>query len=129
MIKGIGVVGIYVTDQDQALEFYVGKLDLQVQSDVRNGNYRWLTVKHRNSPSFELGLFAPQEPILDAATADTMRQMVAKGAMPPLVLVADDCRATYDLLRAKGVAFVQEPITRFGGTDANSGILQATPGR
>ena len=55
----------------------------------------------------------------DAATAHTMREMVAKGAMPPLVLVVDDCRAAYDKLRAKGVEFIQEPIARFGGVDAN----------
>jgi uncharacterized glyoxalase superfamily protein PhnB len=76
-------------------------------------------VKHPNQPSFELGLFLPQEPVLDAATAHTMREMVAKGAMPPLVLVVDDCRAAYNKLRARGVEFIQEPIARFGGVDAN----------
>ena len=115
MTAGIGVVGLYVHDQDEALDFYVGKLGFQVHTDARNGNYRWLTVKHPNQPSFELGLFLPQEPVLDAATVQTMREMVAKGAMPPLVLVVDDCRAAYDRLRAKGVEFVQEPIARFGG--------------
>jgi len=110
MSEGIGVVGIYVRDQDEAVEFYVGKLSFQVQTDAHNGSYRWLTVKHPNQPSFELGLFLPQEPVLDAATAHTMREMVAKGAMPPLVLVVDDCRAAYDKLRARGVEFIQEPI-------------------
>jgi catechol 2,3-dioxygenase-like lactoylglutathione lyase family enzyme len=119
MTEGIGVVGLYVHDQDEALDFYVGKLGFQVHTDARNGNYRWLTVKHPNPPSFELGLFLPQEPVLDAATANIMREMVAKGAMPPLVLVVDDCRAAYDKLRAKGVEFIQEPIARFGGVDAN----------
>ena len=119
MTKGIGVVGLYVLDQDEALAFYVGKLGFQVHTDARNGNYRWLTVQHPNQPSFELGLFLPQEPVLDAATAHVMREMVAKGAMPPLVLVVDDCRAAYDKLRAKGVEFIQEPIARFGGVDAN----------
>ena len=108
MIKGIGVVGIYVHDQDQALDFYVGKLGFEVHTDARNGNYRWLTVKHQSHPSFELGLFLPQEPVLDAVTAQTMRGMVAKGAMPPLVLVVDDCRAAYDKLCGKGVEFIQE---------------------
>jgi catechol 2,3-dioxygenase-like lactoylglutathione lyase family enzyme len=119
MSEGIGVVGLYVHDQDKALDFYVGKLGFQVHTDAHNGNYRWLTVKHPSQPSFELGLFLPQEPVLDAATAHTMREMVAKGAMPPLVLVVDDCRAAYDKLRAKGVEFIQEPIARFGGVDAN----------
>ena len=71
MSKGIGVVGLYVHDQDEALAFYQ-KLGFEVHADARNGAYRWLTVKHPNQPSFELGLFLPQEPVLDAATAQTM---------------------------------------------------------
>lgn len=119
MSKGIGVLGLYVHDQDEALDFYVHKLGFNVHADHRNGNYRWLTIKHPNQQSLELGLFLPQEPVLDAATAQTMREMVAKGAMPPLVLIVEDCRAAYETLRAKGVEFTQEPIARFGGVDAN----------
>ena len=119
MIKGIGVLGLYVHDQDEALDFYVNKLGFVVHADYTNGAYRWLTVKHPNQPSFELGLFLPQEPVLDAATARTMREMVAKGAMAPLVLIVEDCRAAYDALKAKGVEFTQEPVARYGGVDAN----------
>lgn len=119
MSKGIGVVGLYVHDQDEALDFYVNKLGFVVHADARNGAYRWLTVKHPNQPTFELGLFAPQEPVMDAATAQTMREMVAKGAMPPLVLVVEDCKASYEDMRKKGVEFTQEPIARYGGVDAN----------
>lgn len=119
MSTGIGVIGLYVHDQDEALDFYVNKLGFQVHADARNGAYRWLTVKHPEQPSFELGLFLPQEPVLDAATAQTMREMVAKGAMPPLVLVVANCTAAYEQMRAKGVEFTQEPIARYGGVDAN----------
>lgn len=119
MTNGIGVIGLYVHDQDAALDFYVNKLGFTVHADARNGDYRWLTVKHPNQPTFELGLFLPQEPVLDAKTAQTMREMVAKGAMPPLVLVVEDCRAAYDAMRSKGVEFTQEPVARFGGVDAN----------
>ena len=119
MSKGIGVVGLYVHDQDEALDFYVNKLGFVVHADARNGAYRWLTVKHPNQPTIELGLFAPQEPVMDAATAQTMREMVAKGAMPPLVLVVEDCKAAYEAMRKKGVEFTQEPIARYGGVDAN----------
>lgn len=118
MSKGIGVVGLYVHDQDEALAFYK-KLGFEVHADARNGAYRWLTVKHPNQPSFELGLFLPQEPVLDAATAQTVREMVAKGAMPPLVLVVEDCKKSYEDFRAKGVEFTQEPVARYGGVDAN----------
>jgi len=87
MIQGVEVVGLYVRDQDEALAFYVEKLGFRVHTDVRNGDYRWLTVQHPDQPSFQLGLFTPGPPVHDAATAQTLRAVVAKGAMPPLVLV------------------------------------------
>lgn len=117
MSQGVEVVGLYVRDQDEAVAFYE-KLGFRVHTDVRNGEYRWLTVQHPEQPSFQLGLFKPGPPVLDEATAQTMRAMVAKGAMPPLVFVVKDCRATYEAMRAKGVEFMQEPIDRFGTVDA-----------
>ena len=54
----------------------------------------------------------------DAATADALHGLVAKGAMPPLVLQVKDCRAAYEALSAKGVEFIQEPISRYGQVDA-----------
>src|SRR5688500_2419894 len=83
MNQGVGVVGLYVRDQEEVLQFYVGKLGFRVHTDARNGGYRWLTVQHPDQPSFQLGLFAPQAPMVDAATAQTLREIVAKGAMPP----------------------------------------------
>ena len=118
MSQGVEVVGLYVRDQDEAVAFYVGKLGFRVHTDVRNGDYRWLTVQHPEQSFFQLGLFAPGPPVLDAATAQTVKAIVAKGAMPPLVMVVKDCRATCEQLRAKGVEFTQEPIDRFGTVDA-----------
>ncbi|MBZ0088910.1 MAG: VOC family protein, partial [Thermoanaerobaculia bacterium] len=112
MSQGVGVVGLYVRDQDEALDFYVEKLGFRVHTDVRNGDYRWLTVQHPDQPSFQLGLFEPGPPALDAATAQTLHEVVAKGAMPPLVLAVDDCRAAYERMRACGVELTQEPIDR-----------------
>ena len=66
MTQGIQVAGLYVRDQDEALAFYVEKLGFRVHTDVRNGDYRWLTVQHPEQPSFQLGLFAPGAPVLDA---------------------------------------------------------------
>ena len=62
MSQGVGVVGLYVRDQDEAVEFYVEKLGFRVKTDVKNGDYRWLTVQHPEQPSFELGLFKPGTP-------------------------------------------------------------------
>ena len=119
MTQGIQVAGLYVRDQDEAVEFYVGKLGFEVHTDARNGDYRWLTVQHPEQEGFQLGLFKPQPPIVDEATAETLKAAVAKGAMPPLVMVVEDCRKTYEQMLARGVEFIQEPTERYGNVDAS----------
>ncbi len=118
MNQTIDVAGIYVRDQDEALAFYVDKLGFRVHTDVRNGPFRWLTIQSPDQPSFQLGLFVPGPPLHDAATAQTLAAMVAKGAMPSLVLSVADCRASYAEWRGKGVEFTQEPTERYGTVDA-----------
>lgn len=118
MSEGVGVVGIYVRDQDEAVVFYVEKLGFQIHTDATNGGYRWLTVRHPRQPDFQLGLFKPQAPMLDESTIATLNEVLAKGAMPPLVMVVDDCRAACEAFRAKGVEITQEPLARFGSVDA-----------
>jgi catechol 2,3-dioxygenase-like lactoylglutathione lyase family enzyme len=119
MTQGIQVAGAYVRDQDEALIFYTEKLGFEVHTDARNGDYRWLTVRHPEQPTFQLGLFKAQPPVVDEATAQSLEEAVAKGAMPPLVLMVDDCRAAYDLFRERGVEFTQEPVERYGNVDAS----------
>ncbi|MBN8840826.1 MAG: VOC family protein [Sphingomonadales bacterium] len=119
MTQGVQVAGLYVHDQDEALQFYVDKLGFRVHTDARNGDYRWLTVQHPDQPDFQLGLFRPQPPTVDDATAQDLLKAIAKGAMPPLVLVVADCQATYDAMHARGIEFTQEPIARYGSVDAS----------
>jgi catechol 2,3-dioxygenase-like lactoylglutathione lyase family enzyme len=119
MSQGVGVVGVYVRDQEEALAFYTEKLGFKVHTDAKNGSYRWLTVQHPDQPSFQLALATPGAPLVDEATAQALREAVAKGAMPPLVLVVDDVRATYDRMKSRGVEFTQEPVARFGSVDAS----------
>jgi catechol 2,3-dioxygenase-like lactoylglutathione lyase family enzyme len=118
MKNGVQVVGLYVHDQDEALQFYIEKLGFRVHTDARNGDYRWLTVQHPDQPDFQLGLFRPQAPAVDGATAKGLAEAVAKGAMPPLVLVVEDCKTTFEAMRKRGVEFTQEPIDRYGSIDA-----------
>ncbi|WP_313321293.1 VOC family protein [Stenotrophomonas sp.] len=117
-MSNVNVVGLYVRDQGEALDFYVNTLGFRVHTDVGNGDYRWLTVQAGGDAGFQLGLFKPGPPVHDEATAQTLQQMVAKGAMPPLVLAVDDCRAAYEQLAARGVEFTQEPVERYGAVDA-----------
>jgi catechol 2,3-dioxygenase-like lactoylglutathione lyase family enzyme len=118
MSQGVNMVGVYVRNQDEALEFYVEKLGFRIHTDIRNGDFRWLTVQHPDQPSFQLGLFVPGPPVHDAATAQALREIVAKGAMPALILEVDDCRAAHDRMKAHGVEFTQEPTDRYGNVDA-----------
>lgn len=119
MSQGVDLVGVYVRDQDEALTFYVEKLGFRVHTDAKNGPFRWLTVQHPEQPSFQLGLFKPGPPMQDEATAQALHALVAKGAMPPLVLVVKSCRAAYDHMRGLGVEFTQEPVERYGAVDAS----------
>ncbi len=117
MIDAITHSAIYVLDQDEALEFYVGKLGLEVATDADMGIMRWLTVHAPGVPGRELLLEKPGPPSLDDDTAQQVRELVRKGGMPVVIFTTPDCRATYDSLVARGVEFTQEPIERFYGTD------------
>lgn len=109
---------IYVFDQDEALDFYVGKLGMTVHTDADLGFMRWLTVSPPQQPDVHLVLMRPGPPAYDDATAEEIRELVAKGAAGGgVIFETDDCRATYDELRAAGVEFTQEPVERFYGTD------------
>ena len=119
MKNGVQLVGVYVHDQDEALQFYVEKVGYRLHTDARNGDYRWLTVQHPDQPDFQLGLFRPQAPTVDEATAQDLNEAVAKGAMPPLVLVVEDCQKAFDAMHKRGVEFTQEPIARYGSVDAS----------
>jgi catechol 2,3-dioxygenase-like lactoylglutathione lyase family enzyme len=109
---------IFVLDQDEALDFYVGKLGLEVATDVDMGFMRWLTVRAPDDPDREVLLELPGPPAHDDATAAQVRELVTKGATGfSLGLRTDDCRKTYDELKAKGVEFTDEPTDRFYGID------------
>jgi catechol 2,3-dioxygenase-like lactoylglutathione lyase family enzyme len=110
--------GIFVLDQDEALDFYVGKLGFEKHTDVDLGFMRWLTINVPGQPEREILLEVPGGPMHDAATADQVRDIVTKGATGlALGLTTDDCRNTYEELRAKGVEFTEEPTERAYGID------------
>jgi catechol 2,3-dioxygenase-like lactoylglutathione lyase family enzyme len=118
VLKRISHTFIHVLDQDQALDFYVGKLGMVVHTDADLGVMRFLTVNLPDQPDVELVLMLPGPPAYDDTTAAEIRELVTKGAAGGGVIFAtDDCRGTYDRLRAAGVEFTQEPTERFYGTD------------
>ena len=139
MIENISHSAIYVLDQDQALDFYVGKVGLEIDADVDMGFMRWLTVKAPGTDGPSILLERPGPPAHDEATAEQVRELVTKGALGlALILTVDDCRKTYEELKAKGVEFTEEPTERFYGIDCGArdpfgnnfriGELAETPG-
>ena len=118
MITKLHVTTIYVLDKDEALDFYVNKLGLEVGNDFTQGSYRWLTVRVPGDAGVEISLEQPGPPMHDEATAERLRELVTKGAMVGLVFLTDDARALYETLKSRGVTdFTQEPTDHFYGTD------------
>jgi catechol 2,3-dioxygenase-like lactoylglutathione lyase family enzyme len=101
---------VWVTDQDQALEFYVDKLGLEVHTDVNLDFMRWLTVALPGDRHQQIILTPLAPPIIDPENADRARDLLSKGYMGTIILSTPDCRATYEKLRADGVEFTQEPL-------------------
>ena len=119
MITKLNVTSIYVLDKDDALDFYVNRLGLEKGNDVRQGSYRWLTVRVPGDASgTEVSLEQPGPPLHDEATAERLRELITKGALSGLVFNTDDARGLYETLKARGVTdFTQEPTDHFYGTD------------
>ena len=118
MITKLNVASIYVLDKDEALEFYVGMLGLEKGNDVQQGSYRWLTVRVPGQEGTEISLEQPGPPLHDDATAEQLRELIAKGALTGVVLNTDDVRELFESLKAKGFTdFTQEPTDHFYGTD------------
>jgi catechol 2,3-dioxygenase-like lactoylglutathione lyase family enzyme len=122
MLQQLTHVNVWVHDQDEALAFYTEKLGLELRDDVtlpELGNFRWLTVGLPGQSDAALTLMAvPGPPVFDAETREQLKALVAKGAAGGLFFSTDDCRATYEELKKKGVEFTEEPSERPYGIDA-----------
>jgi predicted enzyme related to lactoylglutathione lyase len=118
MYNQINISHVFVLDQDEALEFYVGKLGLEVGSDQDLGFMRWLTVRVPGDPTREILLERPGPPAMDEASGVQVRDLVTKGATGfTFGLTTDDCQKTYETLRDRGVEFSQEPTQQPYGID------------
>jgi catechol 2,3-dioxygenase-like lactoylglutathione lyase family enzyme len=118
MITRLNVTSVKVLDQEEALDFYVNKLGLEVGSDIKQGTFRWLTVRVPGDAGTEIFLEQPGPPVHDEGTAAQLRELITKGAMSSVVFESDDVPGLYETLQARGVTdFTQEPIKHGYGTD------------
>jgi predicted enzyme related to lactoylglutathione lyase len=118
----IGSAQLWVHDQDEAVAFYTEKLGMEVRSDVtlpELGNFRWLTVSPPEQPDMAITLMAiPGPPVMDDETAEQVRSLMSKGFAGTVFLTTDDCQASYEELKARGVEFTEEPEERPYGIDS-----------
>jgi uncharacterized glyoxalase superfamily protein PhnB len=113
---------LWVHDQNEALRFYTEKLGMEVRADVtlpELGNFRWLTVGPPAQPDIAITLMAiPGPPMMDSETAEQLRSLMAKGFAGTVFLTTDNCQASYEELKARGVEFSEEPTERPYGIDS-----------
>jgi predicted enzyme related to lactoylglutathione lyase len=113
---------VWVHDQDEALAFYTRKLGWEVRADVtmpEMGDFRWLTVGPAGQEDFSIVLMAiPGPPVMDDGTAEEVRNLMAKGFAGTVFLTTDDCQASYEELKSRGVEFTEAPEERPYGIDS-----------
>jgi catechol 2,3-dioxygenase-like lactoylglutathione lyase family enzyme len=122
MLKQLTNVQVWVHDQDEALAFYTEKLGLELREDVtvpEMGNFRWLSVGVPGQADVAITLMAvPGPPVFDADTREKVMELMGKGAASGLFFSTEDCQATYEELKSRGVEFQQEPTEQPYGVDA-----------
>jgi uncharacterized glyoxalase superfamily protein PhnB len=113
---------VWVHDQDEALAFYTQKLGMEVRSDVtlpEMGDFRWLTVSPAGQDDVAIVLMAiPGPPMMDDETTKQVKDLMAKGYAGTVFLTTDDCQASYEELKGRGVEFSEAPEERPYGVDS-----------
>ena len=118
----IATTQLWVHDQDAALAFWTEKVGMEVRSDVtlpELGDFRWLTVSPAGQEDVAIALLAiPGPPVMDEDTRAQVESLMAKGFAGSVMLGTDDCRASFEELRGRGVEFIEEPSERPYGVDS-----------
>lgn len=121
MIK-IANAQLWVHDQDEALAFYTEKVGMEVRADVtmpEMGDFRWLTVGPPGQEDVSITLMAiPGPPVMDDESAEQLKTVMAKGFAGTVFLTTEDCQASYEELKGRGVEFTETPEERPYGIDS-----------
>ncbi len=110
---------IWVTDQQQALEFYTQKVGMEVRVDVtvpELGNFRWLTVAPPGQQDVAIVLMSIPT-MFEAETIELIRQTMNRGVAGGVFLTTDDIHGDFERMKAAGVEFTEEPEERPYGID------------
>jgi uncharacterized glyoxalase superfamily protein PhnB len=113
---------LWVHDQEEALAFWTEKVGMEVRADVtlaEMDGFRWLTVGPTGQEDVSIVLMAiPGAPVMDEETGNQVRDLVSKGFAGTVFLTTDDCHASYEELKARGVEFSEAPEERPYGIDS-----------
>lgn len=120
MISRMSHATIYVTNQDEALEFYRDKLGFKVVTDATmDGGFRWLTLAPQEQPDFEIILMEPKPGFMfEEEAANQLRTLITSGKLGAGVFDTPNIQTTYEELSAKGVEFLSPPAERPYGIEA-----------
>jgi predicted enzyme related to lactoylglutathione lyase len=117
----IGLMSIYVDDQEKALRFYKDVLGFVKKTDVSQGPYRWLTVASPDEPDgIELQLDSNENP-----AARAYQQAQFEQGQRAAMFYVDDVQQEYDRMTAAGAEFTMPPTKVTGSTIA---VLNDTVG-
>ncbi len=113
MITHIRTTGVYVSDQDRAVDFYVNKLGFEKRRDDPMGpESRWIEVAPRGAQT-ALVVYKPTKEIPGASSYETALGYI--GTFTNFIFEVDDMNATYKELSARGVEFPDAPAQQFWG--------------
>jgi len=112
---------LWVHDQEEALAFYTEKVGMEVRTDVtlpELGDFRWLTVGMPGQEVSIVLMAIPGPPVMEAETSKQVRDLMSKGFAGTVFLETDDCQASYEELKGRGVEFTEAPEERPYGIDS-----------
>ena len=113
---------LWVHDQDVACAYWTEKVGMEVRQDVtvpEMGNFRWLTVGPPGQDDVSIVLMAvPGEPVMDEPTRKQVLDLVAKGFAGTVFLTTENCQASYEEMKSRGVEFTEPPTQMPYGIDA-----------
>jgi catechol 2,3-dioxygenase-like lactoylglutathione lyase family enzyme len=110
---------IWVTDQQQALEFYTQKVGMEVRVDVtvpELGNFRWLTVAPPGQQDVTIVLMSIPT-MFEAETIELIQQTMNRGVAGGVFFTTEDIQGDFERMKAAGVEFTEEPEERPYGID------------
>ena len=124
-------VTVFVSDQQNALEFYTNILGFEKKVDMPVGEFRWLTVVSREGPSDIEILLEP----MAFAPARVYQKALYGADVPLTAFTVGDIEKEWERLTKLGVVFKEKPkqmgpvkIARFDDTCGNYIQLLQPPG-